>query len=112
MSYTDRAIRMHVRNQFPGIERPEDTNAYRILTEAARESLGEFVFNKCPGGPSLKDCLIEGIRRHYTFAYDHKLGGCEHIAEYSFEQLLDITQCYILTDRLSDGAEILDMLDI
>ena len=112
MSYTERVIRLHVCNQFPGIEQPEGTNAYRILTEAAHEALGDFVLNRCPSGPSLKDCLIEGLRRHYTFAYDHKLGGCEHIAEYSFEQLLDITQCYVITDSLSDGAEILDRLGI
>lgn len=66
----------------------------------------------CPVGMPINDSLIEGLRRHYTFAYDHKLGGDEHIAEYSFEQLLDIAQCYILTDTLSDGAEILDRLGI
>ena len=112
MSYTDRAIRLHVGGQFPGIERPENTNAYRILTEAAREGIGDFLFNHCPSGPSTKDCLIDGIREHYTFAYEHRLGGDDRIAAYSLEQLLDIAQCYVLTDHLSDGAEILDQLGI
>lgn len=119
MSYTDRAIRMHVRNQAPGVTRPEDTPAYRILTEGAREALGDFVLNKCDtvfnknrGGSSIMNALIEGLREHYASAYYDKLGGDEHIAEYTLEQLLDITRCYILADHLSDGPEILDRLGI